>query len=153
MDGNVSTVQAVILTFIFAQKHGLNSTITFLPNTFRDHQMGLLVITFQPDHFTAGAHADLLGADLVVELEDIHDAVFDALQGEGGQVAVLSVQQAHRGDLKRKERGRISTQISLMPFGTLPVCRSKQFERTFLFSFVYDLFPSVRGVNHVYNSL
>lgn len=41
------------------------------------------------------AHADLLRVDLVVELEDIHDTVFDALKGEGGQVPILSVQQAH----------------------------------------------------------
>lgn len=47
----------------------------------------------------------LLGVDLVVELEDIHDAVFDGFYGEGGQVPILSAQHAHRGNLGRKRRG------------------------------------------------
>lgn len=37
----------------------------------------------------------LLRVDLVVELEDVHDAGPDALQGEGGQVAILSAQHGH----------------------------------------------------------
>lgn len=39
--------------------------------------------------------ADLIGADLVVELEDVKDALADALYGEWGQVSILSAQHGH----------------------------------------------------------
>lgn len=58
---------------------------------------------------SAGSGADLLWADLVVELEDVHDAVFDVLESEGRQVAILSVQQSHQRDLKTSKRGSRAT--------------------------------------------
>jgi len=46
----------------------------------------------------------LLWVDLVIELEHIHDPLFNRLQGERGKVSILSARHTTGGDLGRRKR-------------------------------------------------